>query len=232
MTHRNVLVVAAHPDDEILGVGGTIARHADNGDTVHVLILAEGATSRDASRDATARNDDIAALRSAAEAAAEVLGAQPPRFCGFPDNRLDGLELIEVAKRVEAIVREVEPTIVYTHHAGDLNVDHRIAHQATLVATRPQNNCPTQAVYSFETVSSTEWSGPAIDATFIPQHFVDIESQLKRKNNALRCYLTEMRPFPHPRSIEATEHLAYWRGASVGSMAAEAFMVVRSLWRD
>ena len=134
---RSILVVAAHPDDEILGCGGVLASHAAKGDTVHILIVAEGATSRDSRRDPHAREPELAGLKAAASCAASAIGAESPRLLGLPDNRLDSLPLLDVIKPVEAVVEAVAPEIVYTHHAGDLNVDHRIVHQAVVTACRP-----------------------------------------------------------------------------------------------
>lgn len=225
----NVLVIAAHPDDEVLGVAGTIARHADAGDKVHVLFLAEGATARDDDRAAPDREGEIATLKDAARTTATILGAEPPRFSGLPDNRLDGMALLDVIKIVESIVDEIKPRVVYTHHSGDLNVDHQIAHRATLTACRPLPDSPVRAVYAFETLSSTEWAFARSDNGFHPKHFVDITLQLERKLQALGSYENEIRAFPHPRSHEAVEALARLRGSTVGVGAAEAFEVVREL---
>lgn len=224
-----VLVVVAHPDDEVLGCGGTIARHSERGDTVHILILAEGVTARDAERDAGGRADEIETLRESARTAAATLGAEPPRFAGLPDNRLDSLDLLDVVKLVEAAITDIQPGIVYTHHGGDLNIDHRIVHQAVLTACRPLPAVPVRAVYAFETVSSTEWAGPSLESAFRPARFVDITAHLDAKIKALECYAEEMRPFPHARSLESVTALARLRGASAGMAAAEAFDVVREL---
>ncbi|HVY59176.1 MAG TPA: PIG-L family deacetylase [Xanthobacteraceae bacterium] len=226
---ERVLVVAAHPDDEILGVGGTLARHAAEGASVDVLIMAEGATSRDRVRDPAARTDDLSALRDAARKAAEILGLRPPRFAGLPDNRMDSLELLDVVKLIEKVVSEVRPDVVYTHHAHDLNIDHRITHEAVLTACRPLPGAPVSAIYAYETVSSTEWGVGG--NCFEPTHFVEITTQLERKIAALEAYALEMRPAPHARSIETVRALAKVRGSSVGVAAAEAFMVVRQVRR-
>ena len=225
----SVLVVAAHPDDEILGCGGALARHAAGGDTVHVLIVAEGATSRDSRRDPEGRSPELTSLMAAASRAVSAIGAEEPRLLGLPDNRLDTLPLLDVIKPIEAVVEAVAPEIVYTHHAGDLNVDHRIVHQAVVTACRPLPRSPVRAIYAFETVSSTEWQS-AGDA-FRPQRWVDIEPFLRLKLQALEAYAAEMRPFPHARSLEAVEALARVRGAAAGLKAAECFMVVRELVR-
>ncbi|MGE0734850.1 MAG: PIG-L deacetylase family protein [Alphaproteobacteria bacterium] len=217
----SILVIAAHPDDEVLGLGGTVARHAAAGDRIDVLIMAEGATSRGS------RGGAVAALQRAARAAAKALGTRPPRFAGLPDNRMDRLELLDIVKRVEAVVAAVKPSIVYTHAAHDLNLDHRIVHQATVTACRPLAGTTVRAIYAFETPSSTEWAPPAAFPAFAPNRFVDIAATLDTKLAALRCYRGEMRAFPHPRSPEAIEALARWRGASSGFAAAEAFEIVR-----
>ena len=225
----SILVVAAHPDDEILGCGGVLARHAAEGDTVHVLIVAEGATARDSERDPRGREPELTALRAAASRAAAEIGAEEPRILGLPDNRLDSLPLLEIVKPIEAVVEAVAPEIVYTHHAGDLNVDHRIVHQATVTACRPLPGSPVRALYAFETVSSTEWQ--TAGESFRPQRWVDIEPFLRCKLRALDAYEAEMRPFPHARSREAVEALARVRGAAAGLRAAECFVVVREVVR-
>ena len=224
---RSVLVVAAHPDDEVLGCGGVLASHAAKGDSIHVLICAEGATSRDSLRDPKARKPQLAALKAAASRAASILGTETPSMLGLPDNRLDSLPLLDIIKSVEAVVEAVAPEIVYTHHAGDLNVDHRIVHQAVVTACRPLPGSPVRAIYAFETLSSTEWQTSG--DRFQPQRWVDIKSFLPCKRRALEAYAAEMRPFPHARSFDAVEALARLRGASVGLEAAECFMVVREV---
>ena len=224
---HSVLVVAAHPDDEILGCGGVLAAHAARGDTVHVLIVAEGATSRGAHREPEGRKRELTRLKAAASRAASVIGAEEPRMLGLPDNRLDSMPLLDVIKPIEAVVEAVLPEIVYTHHAGDLNIDHRIVHQAVMTACRPVPGASVRAIYAFETVSSTEWQ--TAGERFLPQRWVDIEPFLGRKLRALEAYKVEMRSFPHARSIEAVDALARVRGASAGLKAAECFMVVREV---
>lgn len=228
---ETVLIVAAHPDDEVLGVGGTVARHVDAGDAVHVLILAEGATSRASHRRQEEHVLALDALREAAGAAAAILGTAPPIFAALPDNRLDSLDLLDVVKEVEAVVAELQPSVVYTHHGGDLNIDHVVTHRAVLTACRPVPGLSVDALYTFETLSSSEWGSSDQEAPFHPRHFVDIETVLERKMAALRCYEAEMRPFPHARSHQAVEALARLRGAQTGLAAAEAFGLVRSFRR-
>ncbi len=217
---RTILVVAAHPDDEVLGCGATLARHAAAGDRVYVVTLADGVGARGADAGALARR------REAATAAARALGCEAPVCLDFPDNRLDGVVLLELVKAVEAEVARVTPAIVYTHHGGDLNIDHALTSRAVLTACRPLPGSSVRALYGFETASSTEWS-PATEAAFEPQRFVDVGGFLETKLEALACYREELREYPHPRSPEAVSALARWRGAQAGMVAAEAFTVLR-----
>jgi LmbE family N-acetylglucosaminyl deacetylase len=217
-----ILAVVAHPDDEIIGLGGTLAKHSAAGDDVHVLILAQGATSR-----VGARRDEVESLIRCAQDAATVLGITPPLFGDCPDNRMDGLDLLDVVKTVEAVVSDVSPDIVFTHHGGDLNVDHRRTHEAVLTACRPLPSATSSTILTFETLSSTEWQSTEQYPGFSPNYFVDISAHLEIKNRALDCYAGEMRTFPHPRSIDAITHLARLRGATAGVAAAEAFQLVR-----
>lgn len=226
----NILVVVAHPDDEVLGCGGTVARHAAEGDRVEVLILAEGATSRDDQRDPRLRSAELAALRQAAWDAAKILGTEAPNFGDLPDNRLDSVPMIDVVKAVERMVSSARPDIVYTHHAGDLNVDHRVVHEAVMTACRPLPGCGIQQIFFFETASSTEWR-LSTTSPFMPSCYVDVAAWMPAKLRALEVYASEMRPWPHARSMEAIDALARWRGATVGCAAAEAFMIGRYIRR-
>jgi LmbE family N-acetylglucosaminyl deacetylase len=226
---RTVLVLAAHPDDEVLGIGGTIAHHSAAGDSVHVVIAAEGATARDASRDAQARREEIGALQTAAHKAAGILGVQSVRFLGFPDNRCDSLDRIDMVKAVEAVVAALLPDTVYVHHAGDVNIDHRLLHEAAFTACRPQRGHCVSRLLSYETASSTEWAPAGSLPPFQPTVFVDITAHWPKKRAALDAYQSEMRPWPHARSVAAVEHLGRWRGASVGVEMAEAFILLRQV---
>ena len=201
-------------------------RHSQAGDTVRVLFLADGETARGAQA-----SGKIAVRREQAAKACEILGAERPRFLNFPDNRMDTVPLLDVAKAVEDEIADLQPTIVYTHHGGDLNVDHRMIHQAVLTACRPQPGASVRSIYTFEVASSTGWGGLA-QPSFMPTRFVNIDRQLDAKRRALKCYADEMRAFPHARSFEAVEALARWRGASVGLPAAEAFETIRDIVAD
>jgi LmbE family N-acetylglucosaminyl deacetylase len=227
MPADSVLVVAAHPDDEILGCGGTMARLAREGRQVRIAILAEGMTSRYAQRE-QANTDELRRLHSQAKSAAQQVGAKELVLSGLPDNRLDTVPLLEVVKIVEELVERFQPEVVYTHHPGDLNVDHGVVHRAVLTATRPTQGQPVREIYTFEVASSTEWSFQGVGPAFRPNVFVDISETLETKVSAMGCYVSEGRPFPHPRSPEALRAIATRWGTVVGCRAAEAFELVRS----
>jgi len=222
----NVLIVAAHPDDEALGCGGTIARHSAEGDRVEVAFLADGVTSRDSGADHT---DEISRRRQAALAAAEILGVSEVHFGDLPDNRLDSVGILSLAQVVESLMRDAEPDVIYTHHAHDLNVDHRLVHEAVMTASRPLPGSRVSLILAFETASSTEWRSPQAAHPFAANWYVDITDTLAVKMLALKAYGEEMRLWPHPRSPEAVGHLAHWRGATVGRGAAEAFVLARHI---
>jgi LmbE family N-acetylglucosaminyl deacetylase len=226
---KKALVVAAHPDDEVLGCGGTIARLSSEGWDVHIHIVAEGSTSRDDMRDTSKHAGTLSALRDAANEACRILGAASVAFSEMPDNRMDSVALLDIVKLVDIDIKTFAPQLVFTHHAGDVNVDHRIVHDAVIAATRPQPGFCVEQLLFFEVASSTEWRPAASGITFAPDTYFDIEIHLKKKLDALLAYAAEMRPFPHPRSIEAVEAIARWRGASVGRLAAEAFMLGRHI---
>jgi LmbE family N-acetylglucosaminyl deacetylase len=226
---ESVLVIAAHPDDEALGCGATMAKHAAAGRDVHVLILAEGLTSRGQKRDRKAASAGLGALGRAARKANGILGAASVSLSAFPDNRMDGVDRLDVVKVVESAIAAHRPSLVYTHHGGDVNIDHRVIHDAVIAACRPQPGHPVRTLLFFEVASSTEWqASPALPA-FRPDWFEDVSGTLALKLEALQAYGAEMRPWPHARSIRALEHLARWRGASIGVEAAEAFMVGRHI---
>ena len=220
---RNILVIAAHPDDEILGCGATIRKHADAGDRIQTHILAEGITSR-GEKDAAAQLEH---LHNQALKANAALGVTDVTLHQLPDNRMDSLPRLEVIQRVEAILRAFPADVIYTHHAGDVNIDHRRIHEAVVTATRPMPGGLHPTVLFFEVASSTEWQPPGSAPAFTPHWYVDVSATLSHKIEALRAYAGEMRPWPHARSYEAIEYLARWRGANAGFEAAEAFMVGR-----
>lgn len=222
-----VLVVAAHPDDEVLGCGGTIARLAASRPT-HLAILGEGLNARYSGGRGAPRRA-LHQLKQQARIAAALMGVRDVTFEGLPDNRFDQMPLLEVVKRVERIVARVRPSVVYTHHPGDLNVDHGITFRAVLTATRPLSGCPVRALYAFEVPSSTEWSFQRVGQPFCPNVFQDISETIDVKVRALDAYTGEVRPFPHPRSAEAIRALARRWGSVAGCGYAEAFELIRSM---
>lgn len=217
----NVLTIAAHPDDEVLGAGGTMAALAGRDHRVSVLILGEGATSRP-----TGTSEDVDALRVASREAASVLGVEEVRHGQLPDNRFDSRDLLDIVQIVEAELARVEPEVVLTQHGGDVNVDHQRTFQAVLAATRPLPGSSLRSVLSFEVGSSTEWAFGHLAPVFTPTVFWDVSETLDLKLAALQCYASELRPFPHPRSPESVTAQARRWGSTVGVAAAEAFRVV------
>lgn len=225
MSQDSVLIVAAHPDDEVLGCGGTIARHRRAGDQVAVLIMADGITSRTADAGATAQA--IEERRRSARRANEILGVSDLTLLSYPDNRMDATALLDIVQDIEKLVARCRPGTVYTHHRGDVNIDHARVHDAVIAACRPQPGHSVRRLLFFETPSSTEWRPPDPGSIFCPNWFTDISATLPSKLEAMGAYAAELRDFPHPRSNKAVEHLARWRGASVGLAAAEAFQLGR-----
>ena len=217
-----VLVVAAHPDDELLGAGGTLARHVRQGAAVHALVMSDGASSRYAP-------DMAEVLAKSAQRAAEVLGFASVRVGSLPDQRLDALPLLEVTRLVEAVADELRPDVVYTHFPGDVNADHGVVARAAWTACRPFVLPGLRSFAVFETPSSTEWAWPLDGGEFSPNSFVDITGTLPDKLAAMACYDTELRDYPHPRSLRALrERAAYW-GSKVGRSAVEPFRVLREV---
>lgn len=227
---KSVLVVAAHPDDEVLGCGGTLASLAASGDRneIYVGILGEGISSRYASREQAPRAA-LLWLKAQARAANTAWQARTVEFGGLPDNRFDDVPLLEIVKRVERWIEAWRPEVIYTHHPGDLNIDHSLTFRAVLTATRPMAGAPVKDLYAFEVPSSTEWAFRRIEPSFRPNVFVDISKTIDVKVEALQRYEEEVRVFPHPRSPEALRALARRWGSAVGVPYAEAFELIRSV---
>ncbi|MFA7383727.1 MAG: PIG-L deacetylase family protein [Desulfurivibrionaceae bacterium] len=221
----NILVVAAHPDDEVLGCGGTIARMVREGHQVMVAILGEGITSRGGNREEADQNQ-LHHLRQCSLAAAERLGGVEVLHYDFPDNRFDTVPLLELVKHIEALIMRCKPEIIYTQHGGDLNIDHAVTFRATLTAARPQKHSKLRALYAYEVPSSTEWSFQRFAPVFRPTVFRDITETLELKMAAMQCYEGESRLFPHPRSLENLRATAQRWGSVAGLDAAEAFELI------
>jgi len=224
-----ILIVAAHPDDEVLGCGASIAKWSESGEEVYILIMAEGATSRDESRNVETKKTELSALAKSAKDACKVLGAASVKLLACPDNRMDSLDLLDVVKLIETEIEQLSPHTVVTHHCGDVNIDHRIIHEAVTTACRPLPGSSVRRILAFEVPSSTEWQTSGSNAVFQPNWFEDVSKTLVRKMDALKYYEAEMRDWQHPRSFQAIEHLARWRGATVGCEAAEAFILLREI---
>jgi LmbE family N-acetylglucosaminyl deacetylase len=214
---NRILVIAAHPDDEVLGCGATIAKHIHNGDIVQIIFLADGFSSR---------NDDSNRDNLAVDAS-KILGCEQPIFFHFPDNQLDTVILLDLVIKIEDAILKFKPNIVYTHHYGDLNIDHQIVHKAAITACRPQPSFCVKEIYSFEILSSSHWQSQSMTNVFSPNYFIDVSDFVGKKLDALRCYDSEIRIYPHARSYEAVENLAKFRGSTIGVNAAEAFCVER-----
>jgi LmbE family N-acetylglucosaminyl deacetylase len=224
---KKILVVAAHPDDEILGCGGTIKRLIDDGNEAYSLILSDGTTSRHNKITTQVKGEIDQRLKQSLEAA-KIIGYKDSFFCQFPDNSFDKKSLLQIVKAIEKYIRLLNPSTIFTHHYGDLNIDHQMTFEAVQTATRPMLQCSVNEIYCFETFSSTEWNFIS-SAKFIPNYFVNIESTLQSKLEAMKCYKSELRDYPHPRSIEALEVNAKRWGTVIGCNCAEAFELIRKV---
>ena len=222
---KSVLVVAAHADDEVLGCGGTIARHVAEGDIVHVVFMADGVLSR---RDSQ-MEEKLQHRNQARDEALRILGVTHCHTLDFRDNCMDSVPLLDVVQALEPIVQQVRPKRVYTHHHGDMNIDHRVTHQAVMTACRPLPGSTVREILTFEIMSSTEWATPGV-MPFTPNAFVDITNYMQIKIKALEAYKIEMRSAPHSRNIAHLETLARHRGYTVGIDAAEGFMICKYIF--
>jgi LmbE family N-acetylglucosaminyl deacetylase len=223
--NMKILIIGAHPDDEILGCGGTIARLVNEGNEAYTLILGEGITSRDEKRDTKKREKEIKELKKQIIKANEIIGIKKVITFDFPDNRFDSIPLLEIIKKIEKIKKQIKPDIIFTHYQNDLNVDHRKTYEAVITGTRPMVNETVKTIYSFEVLSSTEWKFPT---TFNPNVFFDISKTINKKVEAMKHYKNELRSFSHPRSIETIDINAKMWGVKNGLKYAEAFYLVRS----
>ncbi|SCM73484.1 PIG-L family deacetylase [Desulfovibrio sp. 86] len=222
---QKVLIVAAHPDDEMLGCGGTIARLRQEGKNIHILLLGEGPAARTSQNAEEARS----VARSSAHKAAATLGIDNVCFAALPDNRFDTVALLDIVQIIEKVAAMTRPDVVFTHHAWDMNQDHRITHQAVMTAFRPLPDTPPVTLLGFEVLSSTEYTPAHTVPSFSPNIFINIAQTFGAKQKALEAYASEMRPWPHPRSFEAVAHLAALRGCACGCEAAEAFVLYRNV---
>jgi len=212
---KTVLVIAPHALDEVLGCGGTMARHSDEGDTVHTLVLFGDGSGRDTQR------------RINALAAAKILGSNAPIFAGFPENRSDTISLVDIVTVIERCIDQIKPQTVYTCHGANLNIDHQTSFKATVTAIRPVPGSPVHSIFTYEILSSTDWATVGFGRHFHPAFFVEIGEQIKRKIDSLKLYGDEIRSSPHARSLEVVKALAKIRGGNVGFTFGESFELVR-----
>ena len=223
---KKILIVASHPDDEVLGCFGTVARLIKEGYEAYTLILGEGKTSRDDTRIVKNKKDEIEVLNTEIQKANDSIGIKKVFVESFPDNRFDSVDLLDIVKVISKVKEEVQPDIIFTHFENDLNIDHRITYQAVITATRPMSDECVKEIYSFEILSSTEWNYPL---SFSPDTYFDISDTLNLKIKAMMKYQSELRNYPHPRSLEGIElNTKYW-GTRVGKKNAEAFQTVRRI---
>ncbi len=224
MMNKKALIIAAHPDDEALGCGGTAARLVKERHEVYTVILGEGITSRDDTRQRGKRDAEIARLKQQIHEANQVLGVKEVFIYDFPDNRFDTVPLLDIVKVIEKVKEKVSPHILFTHFENDLNIDHQIVYRAVMTASRPLPGETVKEIYSFEVLSSTEWCFPL---TFSPDCFFDITQTIDIKTAALEKYRDELKEYPHSRSIKGMRLNAEQWGMKTGVSYAEAFKVVR-----
>lgn len=228
MNWGKVLVVVAHADDEVLGAGGAISRHAKGGENITCLVLGDGVSSR-------VYNDKVEVARAQqrrqkhAQEAAKALGISHMQMHDFPDNQFDTVPQLDIIKAVEDSIMRVHPDTILTHHPGDLNIDHQIAYRAVITASRPLQGQCVRRILSFEVPSSTEWSFGTTSIPFRPNVFVDVSRTIEDKLRAMEIYEDEARDFPHPRSRQALTAIARRWGSVAGYQSAEAFELVREL---
>lgn len=224
---RTLLIVAAHPDDEVLGCFGTVAKMIQDGWVAYTLILSGGKTSRGIVNSAELDN-----LRVEMKKANSSIGIEEVFHADFPDNAFDSVPLLNIVKEIEKVKRQVSPEIIFTHHTGDMNIDHHITHRAVLTATRPMVDESVHSIYAMEVPSSTEWNCYSKESAFIPNIFVDITDAIDKKIEAMAMYSSELREYPHPRSLQHLRELARTNGVKVGLNYSENFMLVRHIVRE
>jgi len=218
----NVLVIAPHPDDEVLGCGGAIARHARRGDQVHLIVVTRGMPE-------VFSPESVDKVRQELSASQQLLGIKTVRYLDFPAPSLDSVPGYLLSSAIQAIVCDVQPDIIYLPHHGDIHVDHKATNMAALVASRPNGSVRVPRLLGYETRSESEWGNPNGSDAFLPTVFIDISEHLQTKLAAMQCYTSQLRSSPNARSLEAIRALATYRGHTVNLPAAEAFMLIREI---
>ena len=231
LKNKRIMVVVAHPDDELLGLGASMNRLINEFNvTAHVVILGEGITSRSDERNTQEWSKELAIHRQNINEAQAIIGYQSVSIYDLPDNRFDSVDLLDIIKLIEKEKKAFQPEVVFTHHGGDLNVDHRKTFEAVITACRPLNEEKVKTIITFETPSGTEWKASSDPRHFIPNFFISVsQNNLLAKIQGMESYEFEKRPFPHPRSSKALEILANRWGVAIGAELAEAFCIIRSI---
>lgn len=225
------MIVVAHPDDELLGLGATMHKLIKKeGVQTRVIILGEGITSRSDTRNTEMWKEVLERHHQNVETARRVIGYHSVKAYNFSDNRFDSHALLDIVKAIEHEKEQFRPDFIFTHHGGDLNIDHQMTFQAVMTATRPVEDEVVKAVFTFETPSASEWQATGDPRHFMPNFYMEIsEENMKAKCDAMEAYEFESRTFPHPRSAEALHILAKYRGYTVGKQLAESFQLVRMI---
>ena len=224
---KKVLVIAAHPDDEVLGIGGTVAKLSAEGVECHLLIVTDGSSSQ--YRDSDHLHEIIEAKKLETKGCADTLGFKSIHYGELPDMKLDKTPHVVINQVIEKVIDEVQPDTVFTHFWGDVNRDHQEVYKSTLVAVRPVMGQVVRELYCYIVPSSTEWTPDKADTMFMPNYFVNIEKYAEQKYKAFACYSTELREYPHPRSIQYLRETDKAAGLRVGLLAAEEFVLLRKL---
>ena len=222
---EKVLVIAPHCDDEVLGCGGVMAKHISKDHPVYVAIVTNG----NIGAPEIFPKEGTEKVRSEALKAHQLLGVKDTFFLDFPAPRLDSIPAYKLSMEINKLINDHGITTLYIPHRGDIHKDHKITYEASLVAARPIDDCPVKTIYSYETLSETEWAPPFGDDAFIPTVFIDIGPFIEKKKEAFKCYSTQLKEFPHSRSVRSIENLSNMRGATIGVINAEAFMLVRAI---
>ena len=219
--NNKVLIIAAHPDDEILGCGGTILKLKQT-HIIQVVFLTNGVSAR------TNNKKKIMKRKNECLKLFKYLKIPKPIFFNFPDNKLDTVPLLKITQKIEKILFKFKQHTVMTHYENCLNIDHQIAFKSTITACRPLKNISVKKILSFEILSSTDWS-LFNKKQFQPNYYIDISNNIKKKLELMKYYKTELRKYPHSRSLKGIETLARMRGISSGTKFSEAFLLVREL---
>jgi|TARA_B100001964_G_scaffold186008_1_gene206493 LmbE family N-acetylglucosaminyl deacetylase len=225
---KKILVIAAHPDDEVLGCGGALSKFSKLGYEVNVAFFSDGVSSRDLKLGK--KKKEILQRKKSSYRAAKILGINKIEFFDLPDNQFDTIPLLKIVKLVESLIKKYSPSTIFTHYDNDLNIDHRMISRAVVTTTRPYPGSCVKRLLFFEIPSSTEWNFSSSLKSFSPNYFINIDNELRIKLKAIKCYPQELRKWPHPRSLEGINNLAKTRGATCGFKSAESFILVREIF--